>query len=632
MENVLPVENQVIARQPTRSVLAVRLEVIAYLVLFALALAFRLVELDVVPMQADEARQALAAWRVVFPDAVGEAIVPSSPILFALQSLSFSLIGGNELAARLLTALAGAALVLMPILFRPALGATRALIISLMLAFSPVALIASRFSSPTIWSMVFAALALWGLWHDRQARSVGADSAWGRIAAACAAGALIFLSEPGGTILALILTGALAAARFLTRRAELFAFESDEPAQAQTPERTFAQAWGMPLFVAALVVGITATGMLLYPAGLSVVGEVIAGAVRGFVQPTPNSVYPYPLVVSLFYEPVTWLLAITGFVVLYRRDGFTFVDRFFAAWLLLGVLASLLFVGARADHALWLIAPLIGLASASVVHMIAPEGRQKVFAAPYSARWVAALATLAVIAVFTLSFQSFARSLQLTADGALATFTPQPNSVVLVIVSLLFAVIGFFLFASLWDNRTALRGAGLGLLIFGLITSLGRGWTASVFGAANPVELWHLNTTHADTALLRQTLLTVAERESGGFPVLPVTVVAEQDGVIAWLLRDFTAVEYVSNAGQAATDSVVLLPFSDDLPPLQMSYVGQDFTVERAWTPASMYATDIPGWWTQLQTRSPWTSAVAYVLWLRQDIYQGVPLETPGVG
>ena len=111
-------------------------------------------------------------------------------------------------------------------------------------------------------------------------------------------------------------------------------------------------------------------------------------------------------------------------------------------------------------------------------------------------------------------------------------------------------------------------GLGLGLAIFGGLTSLGAGWNAAVTNADAPVVFWHMTATHGDTALLRQTLFDVADRQSGGLPAMPVTVIAPQDGIVAWLLRDFTHADFIDNVGDAAGDEVVLLPGSVQQPEL----------------------------------------------------------------
>ncbi len=145
--------------------ITISVEAVAYVALMALAFALRLAQIDTTPLMASETHNALAAWRVIMPNAPGTALVSSSPILFVLQSVSFTLFGGSEIAARIATVIGGVALILTPLLFRPLLGRTRTFLVSLLLTFSPVLLIASRSSSPDLWALLFAVLSLWGFWQ-----------------------------------------------------------------------------------------------------------------------------------------------------------------------------------------------------------------------------------------------------------------------------------------------------------------------------------------------------------------------------------------------------------------------------------------------------------------------------------
>jgi uncharacterized protein (TIGR03663 family) len=598
--------------------MTIPLQWVAYAAILALALVFRLAQLGSAPMQADEARAALAAYRTLHTDAAGGAIVSSSPFLFALQTLSFGLIGADEFASRILTALGGTLLALAPLLFRREIGATRAFVMSILLAVSPVAILASRFSSPTVWALGFAVLCLWAQARLRDSRDDDRRLRL-RVTAAVSGAALILLSEPGGVMLAVILTCAMLIALVWERSAR-FDVDDDSESDSQRGLR----GWTLPLGIAALAVVIVATGLLLYPAGLSAVGEVFSGALRGFTLRAENAPALFPLVVSLFYEPFAWVLALAGIVVLFRRDALTRFDRVLIAWIAVAALAALLWGGAKPDHALWFTVPLIGLAASAVAAALQPSRKADVFAVPYWARGAVALAALAVIAVFTIAFQGVARSLLTAPDGLFSATTPNPNHVILVVVSLMFMLIGYFLIASLWGNRTALQGIALALAIFGGLSSLGSGWGVTSSGADSPTELWHLQATHRDTALLRATLLEVAGREDNGFTTMPIVVAAADDGVIAWLLRDFTGAQYVSSFSEAAGQPIALLPRTVEDPPLGSSYVGQDFPISRAWSPLTIPALEIPAWWTQGLTRVPYTSSVDYVLWLRMDVYQGV--------
>src|SRR5664279_5188060 len=103
LETPMPVVQSDAASDASDRQFVISVEFVAYLVLFAVALILRLAELDSTPLMQSETHNALAAWRTVMPNVTGSPLISSSPILFALQSLSFSLFGGSEIAARITT-------------------------------------------------------------------------------------------------------------------------------------------------------------------------------------------------------------------------------------------------------------------------------------------------------------------------------------------------------------------------------------------------------------------------------------------------------------------------------------------------------------------------------------------------
>ncbi len=599
----------VFAGVQTRQRILISAELVAYAVILVLALVLRFADLDVVPLLPTETHNALAAWRAVSADAPGVSLMPNSAILFDVQSVSFALMGASDVAARVGTVLAGVALILLPALFRSWLGKTGAFLTSVLLALSPVLLIASRTSSADVWSLLLAGVSLWGYAQAARTRQPGYT-----ILAVAAFAAMAFLTGAGGIALALILAAAGAGAWALERRNDLL--EGSASGSLLAPLQG---SLGLALGTALLVVLVLATGFLLYPVGLSSVGAGLGDAVRAVIE--PRGIGGYAALIALFYEPFLWVLAAAGLFA--RRYRLATVDRFLVVWVILAVIVSLFFADGSPAHALWISVPLAVLAARALERTLAPDQSTIFVAAPSWARWLVAAAAVAVFLVFTIAFESAGRSLVKAADGTLATATFEPDSAILLLIALLFLVIGYFLFASLWGNRTAWQGLGIGLALFGGLTSLGAGWNAVVTNADAPVVYWHSTATHGDTALLRQTLFEVARRQTGGLPTLPVTVMASQDGIVAWVLRDFSNADFIDNPDDAAGAEVVLLPGSLDQPSLGSSYVGQDFVTQRTWDSSSMNLIDLPGWWAQQQARSPYTSEDSINLWLRQDIYNG---------
>jgi hypothetical protein len=167
----------------------------------------------------------------------------------------------------------------------------------------------------------------------------------------------------------------------------------------------------------------------------------------------------------------------------------------------------------------------------------------------------------------------------------------------------------------------------LGILIFGIATSLGSGWNAAVPNATQATEIWHHEVTTVDGSLLRETLLEVASRESRGMPSLTVYTDAASDSVTAWQLRDFTDVHFIEDETDAQGQPVIILstvPLGSAPPDLGGDYVGQDFILRRSWQ--GLPAIEFLQWWLQRRTGHQTIPVEMVVLWLREDVYHGVDM------
>jgi hypothetical protein len=591
-------------------------EVLAYVALIVLALVLRIAQLDVVPMSPNEARQALAAWRLAYPDASGAAIVPDSPLLFALHTLGFSLLGASEFSARIFTALAGVGLILSPLLFRDFLGRARAFLLSLLLTFSPVLLIASRSDSAVVWTMLAGMIALAAFWRYQR-------SGQGRQAAVsmAAVAAMLFLTEPSGpvavVVLVLALLGLIWAQRGLDDDAGLML-------ALRLPGRDTTWPWAPGALAAAVLVVIVATLFTTYPSGLSGIGELLNGTLRDFTTTRPLIPPFFPLAITLFYEPVLVVAGLIAVVVLFREGFESLLDRFFLGWLIAGTVAGAAYVGSGPEQALWIVVPLAGLASGLLLRLISRLRDPLWYGVPGWSRWVLMLLLIALLSMFTIHAQSVARSLLTNPTIGFQLGSLNAYNMVWLIIIGLFIIIGYFLSSSLWGEQTTQRGALLGVITFGMVTSLGSGWNAAVPNAGDPVELWNRTATSAETILLRSTLMEIAQRESSGFSIVELSVLAPEDGVIAWLLRDFPNARFISDASAAENQRIVILPGGVDQPPLSSSYVGQRFGVSSVWDMTSLQFPDVLRWWMQRRTRVTGVLSDSVTLWLRQDVYDGV--------
>lgn len=566
--------------------------------LFAFGLLLRLAELDRILPNEQAARQALAAWRVLNPQLPGAQLVPESPLLFALQTLLFSVFGASEVTLRLPIALAGAVLPFMPLLFRDTLGRSRSIAYCLLLAASPVLLLASRQSATVVISLLLSALILWCILRHAQTRQVSHA-----VLATILSGLLLLLSEPAGIVLALLVGASLILAMLWARRVNA----QRDPWQAA---RELLQIWpvGTALPLALLTAFLVATLCMLHPGGLAAVGELLTAFITGFVTPRPGAPPLHALQVAIFFEPLLLLLSLLRLLQLRKREP-EFADRILIAGTLLAVLATLLWRNNGPEHALWLTVPLAGLASGLVREPRATNEEQR--SVPLWATLLALLASIALLSLFSLHLQAFVRS------------SGQPVSPLIHLIwmalALLMLGLGCARLALELGWSTALRMCGGGLLLLALAASLGSGWTTAVTRADDPEGLWQVRPAAREAWLLRDTLQTLAQRESGGFPRLEIYAQTDDHALTEWLLRDFTRVHFIERARDAQGMGILLLPWSAEAPALVGDYVGQDFVISRSrYSNASGQLRDwLPG------RADSVIQPEKLVLWLRRDVYAG---------
>ncbi len=119
----------------------ITVEVALYAACAFLAFFIRFFLLGRIPLDPNEARQALASWD--FARGIPDTFT-GSPLLFAGNAIFFALFGATDTAARFLPALFGTTLVLMPALLRNYIGRVGALVASALFVFSPSLVLFSR--------------------------------------------------------------------------------------------------------------------------------------------------------------------------------------------------------------------------------------------------------------------------------------------------------------------------------------------------------------------------------------------------------------------------------------------------------------------------------------------------------
>jgi len=626
-------------------------EVVAYLVLAIIAVLFRVAELDAVPLSDTEAQQALHAWHTVNAHVSGEFVISDSPINYWTQVFGFSTLGPSEFTARWGAVLAGVLLSLSPILFRERIGVTRSFVWSVLLSLLTVPVASSRYADGTTWMMLFTVLTIWMVWRYWYSQKLS-DAMW----ATAFITLMVLLSSPSGIplLVILLLAGWLAVWRTALSAPERLDLPGDDI--LQTSLRRLAEFPFLKVaFIPVILIVTVSTGAMLNASGLSTVGELINAALAGITQPASDSGVRLGFLALLTYEPLLIIFAIGGAWLLWKHGDVTYVDRFAVAWAVVGSVGLLLYAGATASDAMWVVVPLTLLASYGITEMMVNRlvvvlwmDNENTDGDLYSTqfwwtKWIISLGVLLFLVVISVHFLEVARDLmslppQISFGEAITQlFSAQFNefryAMLWFVLVMVFGIIGFLLIASFWGNDTTLQGVGIGFVIFMLMSGIGGAWNVSVENTDNPADLWHQSMTAKDAYLLRETMFELASRDSQGFPMLGVSVVTDRagvitnDGLVAWLLRDFPNAKFVNSLNAVQSDQIILMAQTSVTDPdLGGDYVGQSFTLRRNWSATQLYIMDVLGWWTQRRFRTEQQIEEVAILWLRQDVYNGIPV------
>ena len=620
-------------------------EALIYVALALLALMLRVAALDHAPLDDAQARQALAALRTVDGRVPGPIPQAESPLTFALNTVTFGMAGANEVMARLPVALAGVALVMLPALWRRYLGPLPPLILSLLLAISPVAVLAARTMSGITWTMLLALLGPWLALRFVETRA----ERWAVLATVCFA-AMIFLAEPAGFLSTLSLA-------FGVLFAWLTGDESDSSLLSTARRLLRAWPWAAGALAAGVTVVLVATVLFWVPSGLAVVGNAIWVGLRGFVERPIGTPRVFPIWVALRYETGIVLFGLLALYHAVREGGF--FERALAGWALAGIVWSVGYAGAGAAHALWVTLPLTALVALRVTDWLTERpgilwrvpswgvplhalitmglwlavglsmvllGKRLLFDLPGGVTDLSALVDRLVEGIYSrasdFQYQQI-QSVEVQPGVFVYAYVLgfiQLRLLITLLVTLLNGVL-YFLIGSLWGARAAWRGVALGTLAALLLFSLGLGGRAAFGPAGDPRQLWVVDPVTDDVFELRDTLRTMSLRATGEPKLLTVTAQVPPDGALAWALRDYPNTVFVDGVGPETTTAAVLMPVRDEQPRMGAPYVGKDLVIRQAWNINTLSWRDAIIWFYRGETAIKPEDAGRLRLWVRNDVY-----------
>lgn len=522
-------------------------EIALWIVIALLALTLRVSSLGVAPLTAPEAQEAMLAWRAVHGQGMPQGSY--SPLLFAANGSLFAIFGASDAIARLWPALFGVVLALTPFMLRERLGRIAALFIGLYLAISPTALLASRRVDGAVVAAAGVMLALGGLmrFFDTDQRRWLVPVGVGL--------ALALTSSPS----AYGLLGPLALAYLITFYVLRFTLDVSRLG----PHISHVI---LTFLIAALALS-TVLGWNM--GGFGAMGDLAAAWFARF-GPASNP-GPSPITLLLVYELFILVFGVVGSTLIVCRSSRSAVIRLlFVLWAGLALLLLLFMPGREPLDLLWLVLPLAMLSGVAVERLVM---HPRIYDWVYG--WVGRVYALVVLILWGYLYLLLTRHTVLGGINHLALAVG-----VLVTHSLLFVSLSWAI-----DFAGALRGfaAGTGVVLLALTLSVG--WGAAYVRHSDPREVLVQQPTAVGVRDLVRTLQDISWRETGLPTALPFVYEAAPDSVLAWYMRDFHDALGVDRLDDLSAEDEIIVSSGRVLrQPDGVAYMGQDFTLRRAWS------------------------------------------------
>jgi uncharacterized protein (TIGR03663 family) len=570
----------------------------AYLAVGLLAAALRFLGLGLRPLVEGEAAQALAAYRFV-QGSIDVAPAGTVPALFTGNTVAFTLLGASDWSVRLLPALAGLVLVLLPYGLRHRLGRGGALAASLLLALSPSAAFFSRSVDGAVVVAACGLAALVGLIrYVDLGRPRDLYLAAGALGLGLASGPEIYFLLLIWIVFSLLLYVLDREVGWPALLAAYQAARGGDEEEASGPS-LLARAGA----VLATSFALAATALVLHPAGVGLSADLLSAWLRGFLPQAGGQPAIYPLLLLLRYEALILflgLLAVGRWAL--RRQGreeeIEFSDRslphtaLFAFWAGAALLLMVVAGHRTPGHVLLAVVPLALLGGQAVEEVWQRIDRR--------VSWTeAALVAAAALGVGVFVYLQVAAYSQVGGAATMAvagiTVYAWVSYLLLAVVALLFLV-GVSAAAWIWHGPRLVWAAGwlavtLALALFGFKAL----WGLNFAHASDPRELMLGQATSPQVRTFVAHLEELSRDRSGDAHTLPLTVEAGTGPVVAWYLRAFGRQAVVEElAGPPETLAAVTLARGDL--PIGETYRGQGYELRSHWLPWGLWGADLVQW------------------------------------
>jgi hypothetical protein len=500
----------------------------------------------------------------------------SQPAYILLTSvLFFAYGGGTNFLARLLPALTGSALVLVPFLFQERLKPRPSLILAFFLALDPGLVAISRQAGSPILALTFLFLA-WGLWENKRTR-------WAGVFAGLA---LLSGSSLWEGLFALALT-------WVIRQG------MEHGQQMESTEHPVRNEWLTSLWFAIGTIILGGSLFFLSPNGLSAWLSSLPEYIRGWVQPsgTSTGMILFSLVA---YQPLALILGVIAMV-----RGWIYRSRravILSLWMLVTLLLVLFYPAHQVSDLVWMLIPLWSLTALELARNVGvhPEERGEVLG-------VAGLSVL-ILVFMGLDFLSLLQTTSASDQATLRTWLLL-GAFFLLVISVLLVAVG-------WSLRSARLGAVWGLVgVFGMY-SFGAMTGAAGLRVSPSAELWSSGSSVDESDLLLTTVSQTSDWSDKNINSQSVTIAGIHSPALQWLLRGHT-MDMVDALDVSASPPIVITTNQND-PKLAAGYRGQSFVWRQSplWDQAQLI-----DWMNWLAYRQMPQNSETIIVWVRDDLF-----------
>jgi len=553
-----------------------------YILVVLAAAVMRLTSLGRIPLSPIEAQEALASWQ--FLQSGPNLIDAGSPAYLTLTSLLMPFIGISDVTARLVPAMFGLGLVMLPWFLRDRLGQIGAVVTAALFAVSPLYASVSRTAGGdaiALFAILLAIVAVLGL------REGGSDSWIYTLAGAMGLG---FSSSPlfySGVITLII-------ARIAQQKI------CPEQERNYWPERS--KIIKAVIFGGLLLVALS-TRFFTHLAGFGSATQMFADWLAQFSLQGDLQSLLSPFLILGRYEIV--LLPLGIFAILWAIWRNHPLGTLFTYWLLAIMILMLLQRGVLNNALLVPLAGylLLGLASN---HLLRREGN----------RWTWIISGI-VLFLGAIVLVNVARFLRVSA-------VEQQAANLWIAMMALGAVVFVIYYFWTAHEMAILQGLWLGVLALLLLYQWGTAWNLTHVTANDPRESWVEKATDDEIKLLLRSLQDISRNATNSDS--DISIFSSVDSpVLRWYLRDFGQAQFGQTLPPGAQHEVIISPATAVEPALGDDYLGGDFGLLLAKTvDAPLSSTPVLDAlrWSLFHESARGLMEERIILWVRADLAQ----------